>query len=324
MAGTCDEPTPAMILATAYFRFAVLRLAGLDFGLLDFWLLLALALAAGFFVALFAVFFAAPLFASPPERNAEGLFLPVRERLPSTERPPLEHHVGVILLGGPRHGRRQMLERVAVGGAELGGEIDVAAEFQHAVVIALEHRVGLLRRQLEFLQILRLVRLEGPAVLVLHQRHAEHVDAIALARAVGIEHESARDIVIFALFAGHRRHSHLVFTYIAQQSLATYPSCPALCRASTSLSERVKDVDGRDKPGHDETENSSRRRTSSHVLQDLREPFRHIEHDVVAAGKLINAPILGACARQRRVEIRVRVGGRADVGLFADAVAGAG
>src|SRR5579863_760301 len=88
MAGTCDEPTPAMILATAYFRFAVLRLAGLDFGLLDFWLLLALALAAGFFVALFAVFFAAPLFASPPERNAEGLFLPVRERLPSTERPP--------------------------------------------------------------------------------------------------------------------------------------------------------------------------------------------------------------------------------------------
>src|SRR5579872_1576747 len=83
MAGTCDEPTPAMILATAY-----LRLAGLDFGLLDFWLLLALALAAGFFVALFAVFFAAPLFASPPERNAEGLFLPVRERLPSTERPP--------------------------------------------------------------------------------------------------------------------------------------------------------------------------------------------------------------------------------------------
>jgi len=30
------------------------------------------------------------------------------------------------------------------------------------------------------------------------------------------------------------------------------PSCPALCRASTSSRPRSEDVDGRDKPGHDE------------------------------------------------------------------------
>src|SRR6185312_1932559 len=34
-------------------------------------------------------------------------------------------------------------------------------------------------------------------------------------------------------------------------------SCPALCRASTSLSTPKKDVDGRDKPGHDDERESS-------------------------------------------------------------------
>src|SRR5580704_3476200 len=51
MAGTCDEPTPAMIFATTHFRFV---------GDLDFALLLTLA----------------------------GLFRPDLLRLPSTERPP--------------------------------------------------------------------------------------------------------------------------------------------------------------------------------------------------------------------------------------------
>ncbi len=115
-----------------------------------------------------------------------------------------EHHLGVVVLGVAGHHRGEVLERMAVGGAELGGEIDVAAELQHAVVIALEYGVGLLRRQLELLQIFRLVRLEGLAVLVLHQRHAEHVDAEALAGPFGVEHKSARDIVVIVLFAGHR------------------------------------------------------------------------------------------------------------------------
>jgi hypothetical protein len=50
---------------------------------------------------------------------------------------------------------------MAIGRAELGGEIDAAAELQRPVVVALEDGVGLLRRQFELLEISRLVRLEG-------------------------------------------------------------------------------------------------------------------------------------------------------------------
>ncbi len=56
---------------------------------------------------------------------------------------------------------------------------------------------------LNFFRYSRLVRLEGLAVLVLHQRHAEHVDAVALARALGIEHEGAGNVVVVLRFAGH-------------------------------------------------------------------------------------------------------------------------
>jgi len=94
---------------------------------------------------------------------------------------------------------------MAVGRAELGGEIDVAAELEHAVVVALEDGLGLRRREVELLEILGLVRLEGLAVLVLHQRHAEHVDAEPLARALRVEHEGAGDVVIVVLRACHRR-----------------------------------------------------------------------------------------------------------------------
>jgi hypothetical protein len=45
---------------------------------------------------------------------------------------------------------------VPVGRAELGGEIDVAAELEHAVVVALEDRVGLFRRERILLEILGL------------------------------------------------------------------------------------------------------------------------------------------------------------------------
>src|SRR4029079_7479831 len=114
-----------------------------------------------------------------------------------------EHHGGVILLRGAGHHGGEMLEGVAVGAAERGGEIDVAAELEHAIVVALEHGLGLLRRQPELLQVFRLVRLEGLPVVVLHQRHAEHVDAEPLARALGVEHERPRDIVIVLLRACH-------------------------------------------------------------------------------------------------------------------------
>src|ERR1700736_6650522 len=57
IAGTCEEPTPAMILATVHFRFAV----GFDLG--------------------FDLGFALLLYPA-------GLSLPDLLRLPSTERPP--------------------------------------------------------------------------------------------------------------------------------------------------------------------------------------------------------------------------------------------
>src|SRR5262245_21250795 len=101
-----------------------------------------------------------------------------------------------------------MAEGVAIGRAELGGEIDVAAELEHAVVVALEDRVPLLVRQRKFLQVFGFVRLEGLAVFLLHQRHAEHVDAVPLARPFGVEHERAGNVVIIVLRAWHR-HSPL-------------------------------------------------------------------------------------------------------------------
>src|SRR5437763_8185250 len=66
IAGTCEDPTPAMILATVHFRFA----EDLDLGLE-----LALDLAAGVF-----------LFALPA--GAERMSAPDLLRLPSTVRPP--------------------------------------------------------------------------------------------------------------------------------------------------------------------------------------------------------------------------------------------
>src|SRR6266542_5579504 len=98
-----------------------------------------------------------------------------------------------------------MLERVAIGGTELGSKIDISAEFQHAIVVALENGVGLLGREVELLEVFRLVRLEGFAVLILHQRPSEHVDALTLDRALGIEHEGAGNVVIVMLRACHRR-----------------------------------------------------------------------------------------------------------------------
>src|SRR5438874_2316943 len=105
IAGTCDDDTPAMILATAF-----VSLAGLRFRLRRFRFL---ELAGPAAVAL--------------DRAAAA-----------------QHQVGVVLLGRAGHQRGEMLERMAVGRTELGGEIDVAAQFQKPVVLALEDRLALL------------------------------------------------------------------------------------------------------------------------------------------------------------------------------------
>src|SRR3954454_24525857 len=178
MAGTCDDATPAVILAT--FRPRLAGCLRFRFGL------------AGRLVA-------ARLAAIAFDRAAA-----------------IEHHLGVVLLRGPGHHSCEMAERMAIGRSELGSEIDVAAELEHAVVVALEDSVGLLTCERKPLEVFRLVRLEGLAVLVLHQRHAEHVDAVALPRALGVEHEGSRNVVVILLFAGHHLSPGQVrLTYIA-------------------------------------------------------------------------------------------------------------
>src|SRR6185437_10890368 len=193
IAGTCDEATPAMILAPFRplffgarfgFRLFRFRLGGRAFTVLRL---------AGFLGRRFG-------------GGAGRLVEPARPAAIAFHRAAAgEHHVGVVFLRRAGHLGGEMPERMAVGGAEFCREIDVAAELQHAVVISLEHGLGLFRRQVELFQILRLVGLERLAVFVGHQRHAEHVDAVTLPRALLVEHESARNIVVIVLFAGHRR-----------------------------------------------------------------------------------------------------------------------
>src|SRR5687768_5486837 len=107
IAGTCDDATPAMILATFRprlagcfrFRFARLRLAQL--GRARFRL-------------------------GAPDQHAGGLAAgPAAVALGGTAAG--QHHRGVVVLGGAGHDGGEMSERMAVGRAELGGEIDVAA-----------------------------------------------------------------------------------------------------------------------------------------------------------------------------------------------------
>ena len=149
-----------------------------------------------------------------------------------------EHHLGVVVLRVAGHHCRQMLEGMPVGRPELGGEIDVAAKFEHAIVIALEDGVGLFGRQLELLEILRLVGLEGAAIVVLHQRHAEHVDAVALARAFGIEHERAGDVVVDLRFASHQHLSDFALHIYSATKLGNVSIVPPLVPATRLRSPR--------------------------------------------------------------------------------------
>src|SRR5215212_2953638 len=107
IAGTCDDATPAIILATALFPPA----GGFRFGRLGF-----LELARPAAVAL--------------DRAAAA-----------------QHQVGIVLLGRAGHQGGKVLERMAVARPELGREVDVAAELEQAVVLPLEDRLALLGRQ---------------------------------------------------------------------------------------------------------------------------------------------------------------------------------
>src|SRR5919198_5483262 len=100
MAGTCDDATPAMILATFRPRLA---------GCLRFACLRCLC--------------------ASDKRAARGAAGPAA--IAFDRAAAIEHHLGVILLRRARHDRGEMAERMTVGRAELGGEVDVAAKLQH-------------------------------------------------------------------------------------------------------------------------------------------------------------------------------------------------
>src|SRR5436853_4671874 len=142
MAGTCDEASPAMIFATVLLPL----LWGFGFRALGWCLLCRLVGSA-------------------------------RLRAVAFDRAPaFEHHLRIVVLRRPCHHGGKVAERVTAGRAKFGGEINVPAEFEHPVVVALEDRVGLLGRERILLEVFGFIRLEGLAVLVLHQRHAEHID----------------------------------------------------------------------------------------------------------------------------------------------------
>src|SRR5690606_41268509 len=53
-----------------------------------------------------------------------------------------DHHVAIGLLAHAGHLRGEVLEGESVGRADLGEEVDIAAELDHPVVVAREHRVA--------------------------------------------------------------------------------------------------------------------------------------------------------------------------------------
>src|SRR3982074_1729258 len=128
MAGTCDDATPAMILATFRPRLAATLRFGFGFGFDGFGF-------GGFRLRRFRRRLVAPRLAAVALDRAAAT----------------QHHLGIVVLRGARHGGGKMAERMAVGGAELGGEIDVAAELEQPVVFAVEDGGGLFRGGRELL-----------------------------------------------------------------------------------------------------------------------------------------------------------------------------
>ena len=71
-----------------------------------------------------------------------------------------DHHVAVLVLRHPGHRCRHLLEALAVGRTDLGEEVDVAAERDHAVHVAVEHRLLLVGGHRPLVEVGGLVALE--------------------------------------------------------------------------------------------------------------------------------------------------------------------
>jgi hypothetical protein len=92
-----------------------------------------------------------------------------------------DHHGAVFLFGHAGHAAGHLLEALAVGGADLGQEVDVAAGAHAPVEVARQHGLLLLFGHRPLVEVGALVGLEALAVLGLHQAHAELVEPVALA-----------------------------------------------------------------------------------------------------------------------------------------------
>src|SRR5215471_16764521 len=135
--------------------------------------------------------------ATPATILATSAVLPLRlEAIAVDGTAAVQHHVGVALLGHAGHHGGELLKGFAVSGAELGGEVDVAAQFDHAVPVAVQNGLLLLGRHWKAVEIGGLVGLEGGAVVRLHQRHTELIEPVALAGAIGIEDRRPGDVVV--------------------------------------------------------------------------------------------------------------------------------
>src|SRR5687768_10453168 len=116
-----------------------------------------------------------------------------------------EHHPDVLLLADAGLLGGQLLEGQAVAGGELERVVDVAAQLEHAQPVSREHRLALLGRECEPVEVALLVGAKGLAVGLVAQRHAEHVEPVPLATAPAVEHERAGDVVVLAGGCAHRR-----------------------------------------------------------------------------------------------------------------------
>src|SRR3569833_2890887 len=95
--------------------------------------------------------------------------LPLRLAAITLDRPAtLQHHLGILLLGEPGHGRRDELKRQSVGGVQFGEKVDVAAELDLAGPVARENGLALLLSLGPLFQVGSLVLLELLTIGGLH------------------------------------------------------------------------------------------------------------------------------------------------------------
>src|SRR5690349_7885497 len=80
---------------------------------------------------------------------------------------------------------------------------------------------------------------------------------------------------------------------------------PALCRASTSFfcSDSKQDVDGRDKPGHDDVASHSPNQRSAYTVTDPHKPFLMSQPQIKLLDQIVVVELLGRAALERDLAV---------------------